>query len=329
MKYIFLVLSFFVLSQVTHADEVTKTEINYSTTDRIKEALKKLSFGYSAIYLGPSLSSDAETNKTFNRFKSGQGNYNEELDHTGAYQVYHATNLSYRFTSNIVLSYGFTFQEDLHRVSYEYTYKDINTGQLKTATGERGSGLSYNDQLLSLWFGNIYENSILDFNLGLVYQIPTTEGSKANDMLYGIGARPSVSLKNNTPGLYTGISSEIIRFYYKREEFQGTYIGDFDGKVYNNDYITKPQTLSLTLSPYANYSLSDKWQLKTSLVFDWDQDGRQIHTNEFNDNMTDVGNIGLAYFANLQTTIGASLQFALEDPSVEKSAISFSLNLTI
>lgn len=321
MKYILLVLSFLILTQFTHAETTTpvaKSQIDVDSSVTLDSILSDFTFGYSVVYLGPSLSQDYEDGATFNRFKSGQDYKGDDTDYIGSYQVYHATRLSYQLTKDVSLSYSYTFQDDLHDVNYRSKNLDGSTSIYK-----REGGLSYNDQQMSMWIANVAETNLFYFNMGLVYQLPTTEGSEINEMKYGLGARPSINFKTPVAGLYTGINSEVLRLYYEKEQY------DIDCGGTPCAYPVKNQTLTVTFSPYVNYSVSDKVLLKSSLVFDWDQDGHEVYTNKYNDNMIDIGNVGADYFLSKNVTLGSSLQFALEDPSVEKTAISFVMNLTI
>ena len=332
MKYFLLVFTFFILTQITQAQEINKTQLTISAMDKVKEIASRFTFGYSMVFLGPSLSSNYEENTTFNRFKTGQQDYTgKELDYKGSYQIYHATQLTYSFTPDVSISYSYTFQDDLYKVRYDNYAWDNSQGKSRWMKDTRGSGLSYNDQQLSMWISNIYSNDYFTYNMGLVYQRPTTEGSQDLDMTYGLGIRPNIAF--NTPskvsGLYTGISTEFLRLYYKKEQYYNTFVSDIDGQTYNYSDPEKPQTMSITVSPYLNYTLSDAWVFKSSLTFDWDQDGNEVYTNEYNNNMVNVGTVGVTYFIGNNTSIGTNLEFAIEEPSIEKTALSFNLNLTI
>ena len=70
-----------------------------------------------------------------------------------------------------------------------------------------------------------------------------------------------------------GIGSLIERYFYQSEKLV----------KYNN-----MQTFSMTLVPYFNYQLSNKWQFQSRLEFDWDQKGELSGSNTLSNNMVNT-----------------------------------------
>ena len=70
--------------------------------------------------------------------------------------------------------------------------------------------------------------------------------------------------------------------------------------------------------------------LRSSIAFDWDQRGDQVENlSNFNKNMDDVGRIGVDVNIDYGVTAGTFLEFALEDASIDRTAIGATLNVNL
>lgn len=292
---------------------------------------KGITFGYSLQLLGPSLDSDYQAGATYNRFKTGQDIYGQELDHTASYQTFHAISLGYKIRDDIKVSYGFTFQEDLND-KIEYTSPNKFGPDFKY---ERAKGISDNNKRINLFVSNIYSNNHFYINSNQFIEFASTTASEGNDMEYGLGFQPSLNFYSKVPGLYYGITSSVQRNYYKEQQFFEKCGNTFC------KYPRRYQTLLAELGVYANYVLTDVTTLQFSLAFDWDQKGDQVETNgiafnsltdiqmtnEFNKNMHDVGRIGAKFQIHPNANLGTFLEFAIESPSIEKTALGANFSL--
>jgi hypothetical protein len=276
-----------------------------------------LSFNYHVQYNGPSLDeSNYQRGATYNRAETGQDYKGEEFDSTGSYQMYHALTIGYQINKNYKVFYGYTFQENLYSdVKFEYKNDDGSTGQ-----GTKAKGPTDNNKRLGLNMFNVIDNSYINFSPTVFYELPSTYGSESSDMLYGIGIQPSLTIKNNTPGLTYGIGGEFQRNYFKKNE---THTAGFK-------YPTRNQTFLAQIAPFLNYKMGEVTTFKSSLMFDWDQKGDQVNSNdEWNDNMHNVGRVGFDFYLGYGITTGSFIEFATEEASLNKTMIGANLNMSL
>ncbi len=313
---------FFITAMLTttgssFAQNLMTSSLNYNNS--VQKHASKISFNYFAQYLGPSLDSNYQDGATYNRFKTGQDWKNDENDSTASTQLFHAITLGYQVNQRIKISYGYSFQEELND-KIEYQSKNLDGSY---TTSERAKGISDNNKRVNVYVRNHVSNKYLYINANYFYELPSTSTSTGQDMNYGLGFEPSFNFYTNTPGLYTGITTSIQRNYYKRQQYD-TLCGTTTCK-----YPVKYQTLLFQLGAYLNYQVSDKTTLTSSLSFDWDQDGDQIETNEFNKNMHDVARVGARFQLLSNMNAGTFFEFAIEDPSIHKSALGATVSINL
>jgi hypothetical protein len=306
----------------------------------LTKVLSNFSFNYFAKYTGPSLSPDYQSGATYNRFDGGRTSYNgQRLDTTGSQQTYQSFKLSYKLPKNLSLSYGLTYQDNIKK-------------GIKHKTGEREYGRSFNDHRVSLFVPSIISGTKASLSSSFFYQLPTTQGSKDNEMKYTIGIQPTLAIYSKVKGLYHGVTASVEKGYYNRgynysdsTTTTKTFIKrNPDGSPWThpdgspievtetNTYIqnTTHQGVKANVGAYANYMLTDKTTLKSSVEFDYDQVGDQVGTtNEWGNNMDNIGNLGASYRVLKNISVEAGVNFSLEEPSVEKTAIFTSLDITI
>ena len=314
MKLLTLIL----LSSVTSFAQL-QSGISINSTqifEKAKNTLSNFRFNYYAKYLGPSLSNDMQSGSTFNRFSTGQDFMDNDTDYKDSHQMFQSFALGYKITNNATVSYSYTFQDNLNE-GIEYT--DSVTGQSSTRAAER----SYNNQRSGLFLTSLYSNSIFFVNSGFFYELPTTETSKDSDMQYGLGIQPTVGFFTTTPGLSLGLNASIERYFYPDDQFIPEWCS------FNCDDVTnqvRRQKLIASVSPYVNYMLTDKTTLRSTLVFDWDQDG---DSNSLRSNLDDIATIGADYRVLNNLTVGAGVEASLVDTSLKKTAVVGSLNVNI
>jgi hypothetical protein len=61
-------------------------------------------------------------------------------------------------------------------------------------------------------------------------------------------------------------------------------------------YTTALQTTIVSGGPYMTYRHNDNWGMNSSMIFDWDQKGKQTGTASFNNNLPDRVRLGASYF---------------------------------
>lgn len=292
--------------------------------DKFKQAFSNFTFNYFVKYLGPSLSPDMQDGSTFNRFKTGQDWKGDDTDFTGSEQTFQSFKLGYRLPKGMIVGYGVTFQDDLNE-GIQYTSTNLDGSK---NTQIREDGRSYNNHRVSLWIPGVYSNNVFFTGTTVYYELPTTDISKQNEMLYGFGVQPSLGFYSNTPGLFYGIRGSLERDVYKDHQ----YLPDWckkSGSTCAGVAPTKHQTVRASVSPYLNYQLTDKVLLKSGLTFDWDQDGDQAGTVEFNKNMDDIGNIGAMYLFNNNLNVAAGVEASITNPDIDRTAVYGSLGINI
>lgn len=292
-------------------------------TDKLLNSLKKatenFTFNYYVKYLGPSLGSGHKSGETFDRFNSGQNYTGGNIDPNGSYEVYQSFRLGYRFKNNAILSYGVTFQEDLYNAEAK-TY-DPKGNRLMNNTYKKG--YSDNNHRISYWMP-LYSNSTFFISASTYYEIPTTKSSQESDMKYGVGIQPTLGFFNNNPSIMMGVNFSFERDFYKRNQ-QDIYFSDGS----KSDYPQKYQVARVLASPYFNYILNDKVLLKSALIFDWDQQGNQADTTDFNKNMVDIANLGISYSFSTKLKGEFFVEAAIEEMSLNRTATGLALTLSI
>jgi len=310
--------------------QVMWTSINHTPEKRstLEESLKDLkgnfNFTYFVKYLGPSLSNDMQSGSTFNRFKTGQDAKGDAQDFKGAHQTFNSFTLGYNLTSNINLNFTHTFQYDENnKTEYEYVGWDG-----KTYKDTRAGGESYNNQRINLNVKNIINNKTLYFNTNFYYEIASTDASIENEMMYGVGMAPTLGFYSSVPGLSYGLTAMIERDVYPDDQYnpdwckEGTYT--CDGVIPE-----KRQTTRVGFGPWLGYMINDDYSLSASLNFDWDQDGDQVRTTEFNPNMDDIASLSINYNVNSNLRISGGMEASITEIEMERTAIFGALNLSL
>lgn len=294
---------------------LNSTELTQGKYDKFHSKVK---FSYGLQYLGPSLSSKYQDGATYNRINGGQDYKNDDTDATSSTQLYQGFSLGYQATKNIAINYSVTFQNDLNK---NIEYNVYNADGSVFAVNKRDAGISQNNHRINSMVTNIYSNRYFFLMSNFHYELPTTQTAKDTDMLYGLGIQPTLGFFSNVAGLSHGLKASLERDYYKKQEYSYAC-----GPV---TCTTKRQTLRANIGAYIGYNFSDQLSFKADIEFDWDQDGDQVGTNNYNKNMDDIVKIGPNYRVNKNMSIGGAIQYAISDSSPEKSALlgTFSLSL--
>jgi hypothetical protein len=288
-----------------------------TTLETIKS---NLSFGYFMNFLGPSLSRP-ENGPTYNRFNSGNDYFGNKLDATDNTNYFNSLSLTYQVKQNFTVGYSYAWDETFNNgASYKWKSKQLD-GSFKTFESDREPTRSDYNQRLNLFFGNIYEGKSFYLSTGFSYEMPTSEVSQDNEMLYGLILNPTIAFKSETPGLFYGVTAQIQRDYYQNNSI---FVANCD-----SCYPNEMQTMRTSVGHYLNYMISDKWTFQNTTNFDWDQRGIDTETNRFSNNMDDVIRFGFNYRTNKVISLGPYTQAVLFDPRLETTVVGFTFGMTI
>lgn len=314
------------------------SEINYSNSEKpSNNFINNFSVGYFVNISGPTLS-DLNANYTYSRFQSGKTWDNKhELDPRINLNYFNSFSLKFKINNYVSASYSYSFENVLskevtYRERYSYCQNDSSTNQCKKdddgfylpgegyydVINKRKEVQSFYNQRIGLFFSNFLDTNLMGFSSGITLELPTTELSRNDQMNFALVLTPSVYFKNIQAPHHVGIRSEFIKNSYQQYVIKGA----------NGANARSMRSFQVTLSPYYNYSFSQKLQFKSSLTFDWDQKGNQTGF-DFNDNMDDVYRVGLGYSFNNKISSDLYIEGALSKISTSRSFIGASLSVTI
>lgn len=270
-------------------------------TSKFKEVISNFSFNYFLNYTGASPMGNYKNGATFNRFSGGHAN-GQALDSTGSTEIFQSFTLGYTFKNKMTLSYGVTMQESLtDDVKY-----DTGLG----FEGTRNNGVSYNGHRTSLFIPTIASFSFGWMSTSIFYQTPVAS-ERNNGTIYVAGVQPSISFFSSIPGLRYRINTNVERLVIKDEK-------------QNNS-----QGLRMNIMPQISYQLNERFTLKKSFDFDWDQKGEQIGTTHFGKNMDDIGIIGIGAKVVHKTFVDLYMTYSLSRLDKQNTALGASLNISI
>lgn len=322
-------------SNIAYATPALSNELNYNAKKQstFKKVVNNFKFNYFAKYTGRSLSDDYSDGATYNRFGGGRSDSGQRRDTTGSTEIFHAFTLGYKLPKNLVLSFGVTFQDNLT--------KDVEFTGDYGQTLKRSNGRSYNNQRIALWIPSIVSGKSMSLSSSVFYEIPTNDASIDNEMEYGLGIQPTLVIYSKVPGLSHGFTASYERYVYSDYEFYGTYTPtnpdgsswknpDGTPMVLRNSNPTKRQGMLGNIGAFANYTLTDNIALKSSVQFDYDQQGNQVGSmSEFGNNLDNIGNIGVGYSLARGAYLESGITFGLEEAGLDKTAIFGALSLSI
>lgn len=252
--------------------------------------LQKTSLSYYHMFLGPTLG--GPSNETYNVFQEGVDNPN-----TGRAPLQSFQSALLRFDFNQDWGIGASLA-----MSNGYTKEVTNNGSNGPVTNTPDSQF-YNAR------AHLY---IPSWNMGFAtlfstfsYEAPTSSISKDDEMKFGLvlteqlAFKPSLSSKWNL-----GVTGQIYRMFYENNQKAIPGCNPLDCTP------TQLQTQIITISPYANYRINDKWNWGNMFIVDWDQRGVQANSREFNNNLPHRIRTTMSYYPNMFkiTNIGVFAQ---------------------
>ena len=342
-------------SKMAYALPALANEMQYSAqkTSTIERVLKNFTFNYFAQYTGRSLSENYQTGATYNRFAGGTSEDGQRLDTTSSTQIFHSLSLGFKLPKNMVLSYGISYQDNLNK-NVEYTLLD-------GSKDSRRYGRSFNNHRVSLWIPQIIQGNKASLSSSVFYERPTykvtrnmyetakdqetftrviAESNTEYDMnyQYGLGVQPTVSVYSSIAGLYHGFTASYERYFYP--DYNATRSKTALWCEIWKDCIKSASTTTSStynlqgtmanVGAYLNYALTNRMMLKSSVQFDWNQVGDQVGSvSQWGNGLDNVGNLGASYFVKNGFFLEAGVNFALEDASIDKTAVFGSLSLSI
>lgn len=304
----FLALAIFLTTISVASAQTVNNRLNYRKEPKttIKEILSKTGLSYFMNFSGPTLG-NGRTDTTFNKFQTGFDSQGRELkDGTHALNAFHAIALNYRHNSRLSFTLSYAY-DTYHSENVDFIGSDGNTYSRTT------KGFQYNPRLTT-FFPNFYQNKYISLSSGVGAEIPLTPLSQENGLQTALILTPSVSLKNMPNKVSVGMTSLIERYFYESQE-----------RVKDN-YM---QTFTMTLAPYFNYQLSNKWQFQSRLEFDWDQKGELSGTNTLSNNMVNTYRVGFGHQINSKFNWGSYLQAVIDNTTAETTMLGAFIGLRL
>ncbi len=342
-------MSTFLLSSASAALNTTVSSVKKKSG--FKKVLSNFKLSYYAMYTGASLGGDYKSGSTYNRFDGGTSQDGKRYDATGSTQLYQSFKVGYKLPKNMAVSYGVTFQRNLT--------DDVEYEQVGGNKATRDNGTSYNNHRISLWVPSVLTGKRASLSFNFFYELPTEKSTNTinesaystkqlNQVIaqdstevdmeykYGIGIQPTLAIYSNVKGLFHGFRASYERYVfpeyvkeYEKLPFWCQRANNCNG-IQKDKYTYQAQGTKMSFGAYANYLLTDKLTLKSSVEFDWDQVGDQVGTlNEWGNNMDNIGNLSTAYKVNKYMGVEAGVNFSLEEAGLDKTAIFGSLSLSI
>ncbi len=256
-----------------------------------KQILQNTSLSYYHQVLGPTLG--GPVNETYNVFQEGTDQPN-----TGRAPIQSFQSALLRYDINSDWGVGASLA-----MSNGYTGAVTNTDR-KGNVVNKADNQFYNARahvympMLDLSVFNLYST--------FSYEAPTSTISRQDNMNMGLVLTENLSIKTSPANKWSGgMTGQIYRMFYGHNNQKKVPGCDPDVCI-----PTQLQTQIITVSPYVNYRVSDKWNIGNMAIFDWDQRGVQANSREFNNNLPHRVRSTVSYYPNFWniTNIGIFTQ---------------------
>lgn len=252
--------------------------------------LERTSLSYYHMFLGPTLGGPA--NETYNVFQEGVDQPN-----TGhaPLQSFQSALLRFDINANWGVGAGLAMSNGY-------------TGEVENRTSQGSVTNSPDSQFYNARF-HLYMPS-WDWGLATLYstfsyEAPTSVISRDDNMKFGLVLTENLALKTAVSSKWGGgVTGQIYRMFYENNQKAVPGCHPLDCTP------TQLQTQIITISPYVNYRISDKWNWGNMLILDWDQRGVQANSREFNNNLPHRVRTTISYYPNAYkiTNVGVFAQ---------------------
>jgi hypothetical protein len=241
--------------------------------------LQRTSLSYYHMFLGPTLGGNM--NETYNVFQEGTDQPN-----TGRAPLQSFQSALLRFDISNDWAVGASLA-----VSNGYTNEVVNRDQRGNVTNRPDSQF-YNARA-HLYMPSFQLGNTVKIYSTLSYEAPTSVISRDDQMKFGAVLTENFALITSPMSKWSGgVTGQIYRMFYENNQKGVPGCSPLDCTP------TQLQTQIVTISPYVNYRISDKWNWGNMLILDWDQRGVQANSREFNNNLPHRVRTTISYYPN-------------------------------
>lgn len=279
-----LSLFFVLLSPAVLAVDSTKREVrtmetistDMSSGNSKNSFFKNTDLGYYQQFLGPTLSGPSR--ETYNVYQEGM-----DVDRSGRapLQSFHTLSLRHRISDQVGVG-GSLAAVNGYSDSVENRKGVVNDG-----------ATTFFNARLSLFLPNI-SSALGSFITTLSLELPTSEIARENEQRLSWVIAETLLFRLPSYKWTVGISGQIYRLNYENNQ-RSAFLPTGERLTQ-----TQLQTMIVSLSPYVNYRFSDKYQLGSTVVMDWDQRGFQEGSREFNNNLPHRARVTATYFPGVK-----------------------------
>jgi hypothetical protein len=270
---------------------------------------EEVSLGYYMSLLGPS--PGLGWGETYNVFRQGPA----------PYQLLHAANLRWQINPDWAIGASLAFTNEIT--------KKVRTGSYLWygATPAENQIRYYYNRNEAIWYNARAYVAVpaLSWNWATLFstfsvELPTSNDSRKNDMLYGLVAGQNLALRLPWPRFSGGITTQLVHYNFEKDVLPPPCTGCFPVNL---------QTTLVNISPYLNYALAPAWQIASQLTVDWDQTGRKNLTEEFNNNLPHRWRVALNRFFldSPFTHVGVNVQGLLDPIEARSTAFGFDFSM--
>lgn len=280
----FLSLSLVFLSPVALAVDSTKREArtmetistDMSSASSQKNIFKNTDLGYYQQFLGPTLS--GPSGETYNVYQEGM-----DVDRSGRapLQSFHTLSLRHRLTDQVGVGGSLAAVNG-------YSDSVVN----RKGVVNDGATTFFNARLSS-FLPNI-SSALGTFVTTLSLELPTSEIARENKQRLSWVIAETLLFRLSSYKWTAGISGQIYRLNYENAQ-RAAFLPSGERLT-----PTQLQTMIVSLSPFVNYRFSDKYQLGSTVVMDWDQRGIQEGSRDFNNNLPHRARVTATYFPGVK-----------------------------
>lgn len=241
-----------------------------------KKFFKNTDFGYYQQFLGPTFS--GPPSETYNVYQEGM-----DVDRSGRapLQSFHTLSLRHRISDQVSVG-GSLAAVNGYSDSVQNRNGVVNDGPT-----------TFFNARLSLFLPDL-SLPLGIFSTTLSLELPTSEIARENEQRVSWVIAETLSLKLPAYKWTAGISGQIYRLNYENSQ-RAAFLPNGERLT-----PTQLQTMIVSVSPYVNYRLSDKYQLGSTVVMDWDQRGFQEGSREFNNNLPHRARVTATYFPGVK-----------------------------